>query len=102
MRPLSNSGDAMDISSLIAKFIGSEHGQNAQAALSSAGVGDDQMQDVMTAVAQAGVDHVEKAHQDNGGLLGEHAGMSFFAAFASGIIKGAGGFGALEDGGGGV
>lgn len=92
----------MDISSLIKKFIGSEHGQNAQAALSDAGISDDQMQDVLSTVAQAGVDHVEQTHKDNGGLLGEHAGLSFFAAFASGIVKGDGVLGSLEDGAGGV
>jgi hypothetical protein len=92
----------MNISSLVEKFISSVHGQNAAAALSSAGIDDSQVQDILGHAARAGVAHVEQAHKDNGGILGEHAGMSFFAAFASGIIKGDGVMGSLEDGAGGV
>jgi hypothetical protein len=38
---------------------------------------------------------VEQAHQAGGG---HHGGLSFFAAFASGLVKGDGVFGSLEDG----
>jgi hypothetical protein len=70
--------------------------------MSQAGVSDDQAQEALAHAARAGVAHVEQAHKDNGGILGEHSGMSFFAAFASGIIKGDGVMGSLEDGMGGV
>jgi hypothetical protein len=92
----------MNIESLIQKFLGSDQGQSAAAALTAAGISDDQQQEILKSAAAAGVDHVEQAHKDNGGILGEHAGMSFFAAFASGIVKGDGVFGSLEDGAGGV
>jgi hypothetical protein len=88
----------MDISALVEKFLASEHGQSAQAALTQAGVSDDQINDVLHSSLAAGVEHVEQAHKDGGGLLGNHAGSSFFAAFASGLIKGDGVLGSLEDG----
>ncbi len=37
-------------------------------------------------------------HAQNHGLLGEHAGRNFFAAFAAGIVKGDGFFASLGDG----
>ena len=92
----------MDIESLVQKFLSSVHGQSAASALSAQGIDDGQVQDILGHAARAGAAHVEQAHKDNGGLLGEHAGMSFFAAFASGIVKGDGVMGALEDGAGGV
>jgi hypothetical protein len=88
----------MDIASLVESFMGSAHGQGAAAALSQQGYSDDQVQEMLGHAARAGVAHVEQAHRDSGGLLGQHAGMSFFAAFASGIIKGDGIMGSLEDG----
>lgn len=92
----------MDIANLAESFLGSEHGQQAAAALAQQGFSPDQVTQILSSAAQAGADHVEQAHKDNGGLLGEHAGMSFFAAFASGLVKGDGVMGALEDGAGGV
>lgn len=88
----------MDIASLVQNFLQSSHGQQAASSLSQAGFNDGQVQDILTHAATAGAEHVEQHHRDNGGLLGNHAGVSFFAAFASGIIKGDGVFGALEDG----
>ncbi len=92
----------MDIASLVENFLGSPHGQQAAAALTQQGFSGDQVQQILAQAAQAGGAHVEQAHKDNGGLLGEHAGMSFFAAFASGLVKGDGIMGSLEDGTGGV
>ena len=92
----------MDISALLSTFLASSHGQNAAAALATQGFGDDDTQSILTHSIAAGAAHVEQAHKDNGGLLGEHAGKSFFAAFASGLIKGDGVFGSLEDGAAGV
>ena len=92
----------MNIESLVQKFLNSVHGQSAASALSAQGIDDSQVQDALSHAARAGVAHVEQAHKDNGGFLGEHAGMSFFAAFASGIVKGDGVMGSLEDGAAGV
>ncbi len=92
----------MNIHSLVQKFLDSVHGQNAAAALSAQGIDDSQVQGILKHAATAGVEHVKQAHEDSGGLLGEHAGMEFFAAFASGLIKGDGVVGSLEDGAGGV
>ena len=41
-------------------------------------------------------------HASSSGILGEHPGKSFFAAFAAGLVKGDGVLGALEDGAAGV
>jgi hypothetical protein len=92
----------MDIATLVQKFLGSDHGAQAASALSQQGFGDDQVQEILGHSARAGGEHVEQSHTEGGGLLGKHAGMSFFAAFASGLIKGDGVLGALEDGVGGV
>jgi hypothetical protein len=92
----------MDIANLVQKFLSSDSGQQAGAALAQQGFDANQVQQILGHSAQAGADHVEQAHQDSGGLLGEHAGTSFFAAFAAGIIKGDGVMGSLEDGAGGV
>jgi len=92
----------MDIESLVQKFLGSEHGQQAAAALAQQGFGEDQVQEILGHTARAGAQHVEQQHKDSGGLFGEHAGMSFFAAFASGLIKGDGVVGSLEDGAAGI
>jgi hypothetical protein len=88
----------MDFASLLTKFLESPHGQSAAAALGAQGFGADQVQQILNHSVSAGAAHVEQAHQDGGGLLGRHAGMSFFAAFASGLVKGDGIFGSLEDG----
>jgi len=88
----------MDISSLLNRFLESSHGQNAASALSAKGFSGDDVQNILAHSVSAGAAHVEQAHQSSGG----HAGMSFFAAFASGLIKGDGVFGSLEDGAAGV
>jgi hypothetical protein len=92
----------MDIESIAQEFGGSDEGQQAAAALSQAGIDDSQVQDILGHAARAGAEHVEASHKDNGGILGNHAGMGFFAAFASGVIKGDGFMGSLEDGAAGV
>ena len=84
----------MDISPLLEKFLESPHGQNAAAALSAQGFNGDDVKQILNHSVAAGQAHVEQAHQSSGG----HAGVSFFAAFASGLVKGDGVFGSLEDG----
>jgi hypothetical protein len=92
----------MNIESLVQGFMGSPQGQQAAAALAQRGFRGDQVQAILGHSAWAGAQHVEQHHRDGGGLLGEHAGLSFFAAFASGLIKGDGVVGSLEDGAAGV
>jgi hypothetical protein len=92
----------MDISALLGSFLASSHGQGAAAALSGQGFSDDDTQSILGHSVTAGATHVETAHKDGGGLFGGHAGASFFAAFASGLIKGDGVLGSLEDGAAGV
>jgi hypothetical protein len=84
----------MDISPLVTKFLESSHGQGAAAALSAQGLGGNDVQQILSHSISAGAAHVEEAHKNSG----KHTGMSFFAGFASGLIKGDGIFGSLEDG----
>jgi hypothetical protein len=84
----------MNIPSLLNKFLESSHGQSAASALSAQGFGASDVRQILDHSVSAGAAHVEQAHNNGGG----HAGMSFFAAFASGLIKGDGVFGSLEDG----
>ena len=92
----------MDIGSLVQSFMGSPHGQQAAAALTQQGFDPGQVNQILWQATSAGAQQVEQRHRDNGGLLGEHAGLSFFAAFASGLVRGDGVMGALEDGAAGV
>jgi hypothetical protein len=87
----------MNIQSLVQTFLQSSHGQEAAASLAQAGFGDEQVEEILSHAATAGAEHVE-AHHESSGLLGKHAGTSFFAAFAAGLVKGDGIVGALEDG----
>jgi hypothetical protein len=84
----------MDIAPLLSKFLESSHGQNAAAALSAQGIGADNIRQILDHSVSAGAAHVEQAHKDSG----HHTGLSFFAGFASGLIKGDGILGSLEDG----
>jgi hypothetical protein len=102
MRSVHTQEETMDIAHLVRTFMSSEHGQQAAAALMNQGFDQGQVQQILHHSVHAGAQHVEQAHRDNGGLLGEHAGMSFFAAFASGLIRGDGVMGSLEDGAAGV
>lgn len=81
----------------IQSFLGSPEGAQAATDLAIAGVPGDQIQSVLTHAIRAGIEHIE-ADASNGGLLGEHPGLSFFAAFASGLVQGDGVVGSLEDG----
>jgi hypothetical protein len=85
----------MDIPSLVHSFLESSHGQQAAAALQAQGISPDDAQNYLTHAATAGAEHVET---QGAGLLGEHPGKSFFAAFAAGLVKGDGLVGSLEDG----
>jgi hypothetical protein len=91
----------MDTQNIIHNFIHSSEGREAASAIEGAGVPAHQVKDFLQHAARAGIEHIE-ADARNGGILGEHAGASFFAAFASGLIKGDGVIGSLEDGAAGV
>jgi len=92
----------MDIANLVQGFLSSSNGQQAAAALAQQGFNQGQVGQILSQAASAGAQHVEQSHKDSGGLLGEHAGLSFFSAFASGLVRGDGLMGALGDGAAGV
>ena len=89
----------MDSQQLISEFLSSDHGAQAMQALSAQGVGQADAQQLLSHAAGAAAEHVEEQHA---GLLGDHPGKSFFAAFAAGLVRGDGFFKSLEDGGEGV
>ncbi|HEX7688902.1 MAG TPA: hypothetical protein VF453_14405 [Burkholderiaceae bacterium] len=89
----------MDTQQLISEFLASEHGAQAVQALGAQGIGQADAQQLLTHATGAAVDHVEEQHA---GLMGEHPGKSFFAAFAAGLVRGDGFFKSLVDGGEGV
>ena len=91
----------MGIEGLVSNFISSEQGQQAMAALQQKGVSADDAQGYLTHTANAVAAHADE-HAQSHGILGDHPGMSFFAAFASGVVKGDGVLGSLEDGATGV
>ena len=95
-----HSGDytSSDVAALATSFLGSSQGRDAAAALAQQGFNSGQAQQILRHATAAGASHVEQHHKDSGGLLGNHAGLSFFAAFASGLLKGDGVLGSLEDG----
>jgi hypothetical protein len=87
----------MDVADLFQRFMSSDSGQQALGALQSQGISPDDAQTYLQHATQAVADHVDD-HAQSHGLLGDSPGTSFFAAFASGLVKGDGVFGALEDG----
>lgn len=89
----------MDTQQLISEFLASEHGAQAVQALGAQGIGQADAQQLLSHAAGAAADHVEEQHA---GLMGEHPGKSFFAAFAAGLVRGDGFFKSLADGGEGV
>src|ERR1700679_2076593 len=91
----------MDTQQIIKSFIHSPEGRQAATALEGTGVDQSKISEILHHAARAGIEHIE-SDAAKGGILGEHAGLSFFAAFASGLLKGDGVMGSLEDGAGGV
>lgn len=90
----------MDAQQLVSEFLASGHGDMATQALGGQGIGVEEAQQMLSQVAQTAHGHVEE--QSGGSLLGEHAGKSFSASFAAGLIRGDGFFKSLVDGGEGV
>lgn len=89
----------MDVQQLVSDFLASEHGQQALASLNAQGIDNDSAQQYLGVAAETAQAHAE---EQNAGLLGEHPGKSFFAAFAAGLVRGDGFLKSLVDGGEGV
>lgn len=89
----------MDAQQFISEFLNSEHGAQAVQALGAQGVSEADAQQLLTHAAGASYAQVEEQHS---GVMGEHAGKSFFSAFASGLVRGDGFLKSLVDGGEGV
>ncbi len=87
----------MEAQALIGTFLSSEQGQQALAALQDKGISTDAAQTYLGHALDATQAHVDD-HAASHGILGDHPGKSFFAAFASGLLKGDGVLGSLEDG----
>jgi hypothetical protein len=85
----------MDMQQLVSEFLASDHGTQAAQALADQGVNPADAQQMLGQVAETAHAHVE---EQGGGLLGDHAGKSFFAAFAAGLVHGDGFFKSLTEG----
>jgi len=84
----------MDAQQLFKELLGSPQGQQALSAITAQGVSPDTAEQYLAHATEAAHGHVE----EQAGLLGNNPGKSFFAAFATGLIKGDGVLGALKDG----
>lgn len=89
----------MDVQQLVSEFLASEHGSQAAQALTAQGISADDAQQMLSQAAETAHAHAEA---QNAGLMGEHPGRSFFAAFAAGLVRGDGFFKSLAEGGEGV
>ncbi|HEY2514894.1 MAG TPA: hypothetical protein VGI39_28705 [Polyangiaceae bacterium] len=87
----------MDVPEIFERFLSSDSGQQAMGALQAQGISPDDAKTFLGHATQAVTEHVND-HAQSHGLLGDSPGKSFFAAFASGLVKGDGVFGSLEDG----
>ena len=88
----------MEVQEMVNEFLASAHGQNALSALTAQGFGAEDATSWLSTAAAQGHAHAEE-HAASTGILGEHPGRNFFAAFAAGLVRGDGFLGALEDGG---
>lgn len=89
----------MDARQFISEFLDSEHGAQAVQALGEQGFSQDDAQQLLSHAAEAAHAHAE---EQGSGLMGEHTGRNFFAAFAAGLVRGDGLFSSLFEGGEGV
>lgn len=86
----------MDAQQLVSEFLASNHGEQALAALGAQGIAQDDAVQLLGQAADAAHGHLDSQPE---GLLGAHAGKSFFAAFAGGLMHGDGFLKSLVDGG---
>ncbi len=70
----------MDVQQLVSEFLWSEHGAQAQQALTDQGFSPEDIQQMLGTAAATAHAHAEEQSE---GLLGNHPGKSFFAAFAA-------------------
>lgn len=91
----------MDMQELADKFLSSDQGRQAMGALQEKGISPDDAMTYLTHTVAAVGQHTEE-HAQSHGILGDHPGRSFFAAFAAGLVKGDGVMDSLEDGAAGV
>ena len=89
----------MDAQQLVSEFLASDHGAQAAQALAAQGIAPADAQQMLAQAAEAAHGHVE---EQSAGLLGDHPGKSFFAAFAAGLVRGDGVMKSLGEGGEGV
>jgi hypothetical protein len=89
----------MDVQQLVSEFLQSDHGAQAAQALSQQGISQADTQQILGQATEAAHAHGE---EQNAGVMGEHSGKSFFAAFAAGLVRGDGFFGSLVEGGEGI
>lgn len=89
----------MDVQQLVSEFLSSSHGAQATQALTDQGFSAQDSQQMLSTAAETAHAHAEEQGQ---GLLGDHPGKSFFAAFAAGLVRGDGFFKSLGEGGEGV
>ncbi len=87
----------MDMQQIAAAFMSSPQGQQALGALGAQGVGAADATRFLGHATEAAATHANEHHEAEG-LLGEHAGRNFFAAFTAGLMKGDGIMGAFKDG----
>lgn len=93
----------MDAQQLVSEFLASEHGAQAAQALSAKGFSEADTQQLLGQATEAAHDQVvQQGAQPGGGILGDHAGKSFFASFAAGLAHGDGFLKSLVDGGEGI
>lgn len=91
----------MDLSEIAQSFLASSYGHQAITALGQQGIPASDATTMLSHAAVAAGEHANN-HAASSGLLGDHPGRSFFAAFAAGLVKGDGLIGALEGGGAGI
>ncbi|MBE7940946.1 MULTISPECIES: hypothetical protein [Ramlibacter] len=89
----------MDVQQLVSEFLASEHGAQAVQALGAQGVSAPDAEQLLGHATEAVQAHAEDA---GAGLMGDHAGKSFFAGLAAGLVRGDGFFKSIVDGGEGV
>lgn len=86
----------MDAQQLISEFLASDHGAQAVQALGAQGISEADARQLLGHATEAVQAH---AQEQDGGLMGEHAGKSFFAGLAAGLVRGDGFFKSIVDGG---
>ena len=89
----------MDMQKLVSEFLSSEHGAQATQALTNQGFSPEDSRQMLGTAAQTAHAHADEQNQ---GLLGDHPGKSFFAAFAAGLVRGDGFLKSMEEGGEGI